>query len=271
MTVELQRAEAAQRTMNTTTQQAAKITNSIITAERSMQDVMSAGGGISFERKQSIEEMMQNRSAAENPRGLAAQSYGGEMRLTWEDMFPEAEDAGEGLDRFADSATTAADKLSAIKEIDISDIGDEITRLRDLQEAALSRAYKPDPYMEKNPEFFYNGEKIMKEGQDRIFDGLQTQIEKLQGLQASVGALIAQGAALPQTLVNALIAAGFGNIARDIAEALVPASTPSVTPNPTAVQGWTFSGMTEGYKNTFGMTEGYKNTFYNAKTYNTGM
>lgn len=140
----------------------------------------------------------------------------------------------ESLDTLSDAGKDAASSLEDIGK----PIQDEIDTLRDLQEKALTRAYKPDPYAERNPEFFYNGEKIFREGQDKVFNGLQSQIAKLQELQGSLLTLVSQGNSLPQTLVNALISAGFGNIAQQIINAMQSAAPPpSATPAPTAVQG----------------------------------
>jgi tape measure domain-containing protein len=178
---------------------------------------------------------------------MKAASTGGGIR------YFDAEAELAKLDDLGDAAQSAADKLDTI---DISSLGQpieaKIDTLRGLQEAALSRAYRPDPYAEKNPEFFYNGEKIMKEAQDKIYDGLQAQIVKLESLQASLGTLVQQNAQLPQTLVDALIAAGFANVAEKIVAAFRTSATPSATPNPTAVQqsmpsvGSTYTGVRSG-------------------------
>ena len=130
------------------------------------------------------------------------------------------ERAAEATKEASESTEKAANAAAAL---DIGPLGSPIqTRidsLRGLQETALSRAYRPDPYAERNPEFFYSGERIFKESQDKIYDGLQDQINKLEGLQASLGTLVGQNERLPQALVDALIASGFGDIAQQIVAA----------------------------------------------------
>lgn len=148
----------------------------------------------------------------------------------------------EQLDDTAAAAETAADATNKVSNAlsDLSSLGapieSKIDTLRGLQETALSRPYRPDPYAEKNPEFFYSGERIFKESQDKIYEGLQSQIEKLEGLQAALGTLVGQNDRLPQALVDALIASGFGDIAQQIIAAFRSQDAPSATPNPTAVQ-----------------------------------
>jgi tape measure domain-containing protein len=143
----------------------------------------------------------------------------------------------------AKAAAEMPDKIAgAIQKLDLGTVGQpiqaQIDVLRNLQQTALQRPYKPDPYADKNPEFFYNGEKIFREGQDKVFNGLQSQIAKLQELQSSLLTLVSQGNALPQTLVNALVSAGFGNVAQQVITAVQSAQPPpSATPAPTAVQG----------------------------------
>lgn len=239
-----------------------RVTKSIIPLENTMQSLIDkTPGGGQFQggyyggaaaqlgsdkatADRMLTDMLRERIAGENPQ-LSSQEIDLMAQQEFNDsMGHSAVEAKRIAEEFAAltgttsdlgaSMQTAADKLGDIGSLG-SPIKSKIDQLMQLQQAALSRVYKPDPYAEKNPEYFYNGEKIMKEGQDRIFDGLQTQIEKLQSLQASLGQLVVQGQQLPMTLVNALIAAGFGDIAQKIIAAFATAPAPSATPNPTAV------------------------------------
>ena len=148
--------------------------------------------------------------------------------------------AAQNMAKAAEEMPDATAK--AIEKLDLESLGSPIQSRIDAlmaqQTAALQRDYKPDPYATKNPEFFYNGEKIFREGQDKVFSGLQTQIAKLEALQSSLLTLVSQGNSLPQTLVNALISAGFGQVAQQVVTAIQSAAPPpSATPAPTAVQG----------------------------------
>jgi hypothetical protein len=145
--------------------------------------------------------------------------------------------AQEGLIALKEEEAGATKKVTeSLEDLNTSAIQTRIDQLRGLQEAALQRPYHPDPYAERNPEFFYNGEKIFRESQDKIYLGLQTQIEKLETLQTSLATIAGQNAALPQTLVDALRAAGFSDIAEKIVGAMSSAPAPSATPPQTAVQ-----------------------------------
>lgn len=156
-----------------------------------------------------------------------------------------------GVDHLEKAVEAMPDATAkAIESLDLGSLGapiqSKIDTLRNLQETALSRVYRPDPYAQKNPDFFYSGERIFKEQQDKVYDGLQTQISKLEGLQASLATLVYQNESFPSAIVNAMIAAGFGDIAAQIVAAFrsVPGAPTSATPPPTAVQTAAFTPPT---------------------------
>lgn len=117
-------------------------------------------------------------------------------------------------------------------------VGGLIERLRDQQSDVMGRAYTPDPYKEKNPDWFYSSGKMHGGEQDKIWTRLQGQIDKLTEISTTSAELLAQGKALPAELSKALIAAMIqaGLSGEQIANAFARAST-SGAPAPTAQPG----------------------------------
>lgn len=108
-----------------------------------------------------------------------------------------------------------------------------IQTLRDQQTATLQRAYTPDPYKDKNPDWFYSGGKMYAAEQDKIFSGLEAQIDKLTAIATTSQQLLQQGQQLPTELAKALTAALIqaGMSGEQIAAALLQfSSTPTAAP-----------------------------------------
>ena len=101
-------------------------------------------------------------------------------------------------------------------------IGDLIQNLQQRKDDIMGRAYTPDPYSDKNADWFYSGGRMFAEQQDRMFEGLQEQINHLAALEEAARQQLAQGAALPDALANSLTAAlaRAGMTATDIARVL---------------------------------------------------
>ena len=133
-----------------------------------------------------------------------------------------------GVPYAGETMTAAASGTSTISDM-TSPISREIDALRSLQEAVMQREYRPDPYSDKNPDVFYGAGRQFRAEQDKQFNALQDQIDQLQSIQGLTATLVNQGASLPQMLVNALLAAGFGNLAAEISAGIARSITTGTT------------------------------------------
>jgi hypothetical protein len=145
--------------------------------------------------------------------------------------------------------TTATD-MSALDPI-----ADLIARLRDQQDAVMQRSFTPDPYSDKNPDVFYSGGRLFKEQQDKIWQGLQDQINQLATLQTTAEQHLRLAQNLPADLADALVSAltRAGMTATDIAR-LLTGTQPTSAGTPTAQPGYlaNLQGSTPFRSGTFG-------------------
>jgi hypothetical protein len=119
----------------------------------------------------------------------------------------------------------------------------------------MQRSFTPDPYSDKNPDVFYSGGRLFKEQQDKIWQGLQDQINQLATLQTTAEQHLRLAQNLPADLADALVSAltRAGMTATDIAR-LLTGTQPTSAGTPTAQPGYlaNLQGSTPFRSGTFG-------------------